>query len=211
MDNGQRSGNPPDAALLQQALRAFGASSNPAQSAELAALAQRMGLQTPPTTVTGNDPTEAPRGPQFVVMALGTTEMAMAAAHVVGVERVGDITPVPHTLPWVLGVANLRGAITSVVDLRLFLGLPFETITSRSRVVVASAKEMIVGFLVDGVTEFRALPPEAQTHDHVRQLTPPWLTPYVETLAIVGDRRILLIDVEKLLFADSLHRYRADL
>lgn len=36
---------------------------------------------------------------------------------------VGAIKPVPHTQPWFLGVANLRGGLHGVVDLAAFLGL----------------------------------------------------------------------------------------
>jgi len=36
---------------------------------------------------------------------------------------VGTLLPVPHTNPWFLGVANLRGGLHGVVDLAAFLGL----------------------------------------------------------------------------------------
>ncbi len=36
---------------------------------------------------------------------------------------VGTLLPVPHTQPWFLGVANLRGGLHGVVDLAAFLGL----------------------------------------------------------------------------------------
>ena len=36
---------------------------------------------------------------------------------------VGPLLPVPHTQPWFLGVANLRGGLHGVVDLAAFLGL----------------------------------------------------------------------------------------
>lgn len=35
----------------------------------------------------------------------------------------GALMPVPHTSPWFLGVANLRGGLHGVVDLAAFLGL----------------------------------------------------------------------------------------
>ncbi len=35
----------------------------------------------------------------------------------------GRLLPVPHTQPWFLGVANLRGRLHGVVDLAAFLGL----------------------------------------------------------------------------------------
>lgn len=34
------------------------------------------------------------------------------------------VQPVPHTLSWFLGVANLRGLLTGVVDVAAFLGAP---------------------------------------------------------------------------------------
>jgi twitching motility protein PilI len=37
---------------------------------------------------------------------------------------VGSVLPVPHTQPWLAGVANLRGGLHAVVDLAKFLGLP---------------------------------------------------------------------------------------
>jgi twitching motility protein PilI len=35
---------------------------------------------------------------------------------------VGSLLPVPHTQPWFVGVANLRGGLHGVVDLAAFLG-----------------------------------------------------------------------------------------
>jgi twitching motility protein PilI len=35
----------------------------------------------------------------------------------------GTLLPVPHTQPWFVGVANLRGGLHGVVDLAAFLGL----------------------------------------------------------------------------------------
>jgi twitching motility protein PilI len=35
----------------------------------------------------------------------------------------GTVLPVPHTRPWFVGVANLRGGLHGVVDLAAFLGL----------------------------------------------------------------------------------------
>lgn len=36
---------------------------------------------------------------------------------------VSTLLPVPHTVPWFIGVANLRGGLHGVVDLAAFLGL----------------------------------------------------------------------------------------
>jgi chemotaxis signal transduction protein len=200
-------GGRPDLATLQQALRAFGSGSAPPTPAEAAVLAQRLGLQS---GVPGLGMTEA-SGPQFVLVRMGELEMGWPAANVVGVERVSEITPVPFTAEWLLGIANLRGAITSVVDLRYFLGMPRASVTAQSRIVVASANGMVIGFLVDGINEIRVVPPEAQAREIVRQAAPPWLAPFVESVAQIAEgRRVLIIDLQRLLFADALHQYRMD-
>ncbi len=208
MENGQRPGSGVDAEKLQQALRAFGAG-GPANPAELTELAQRMGLSLSATGGAAQR-ADAPAGQQYIFVGLDTVEMAWPAAQVAGVERVGEFTPVPNTASWVLGVANLRGTITSVVDLRRFFGLMPQAMTPRSRIVVASVRGMVIGFLVDGVNAIQNIPPEAQTQEGLRQSSPPWLFPYVVAQAQSAGRWIFVVDIERLLFADSIHHYRAD-
>ncbi len=64
-----------------------------------------------------------------------------------------DLTPVPHAPPWVRGVMNLRGAVVTVVDLRVVLGLEPTVITRKTcNVVVRSGTEQI-GLLADRVAD----------------------------------------------------------
>ena len=53
---------------------------------------------------------------------------------------VGPLTAVPHTQPWFVGVANLRGLLHGVVDLAAFLGLrdPAQTDAAADRLRGAS-------------------------------------------------------------------------
>lgn len=207
MENGN--GGSMNAEKLQEALRAFGAGGGSApEGGDLVALARRMGLQSGAPPVDRDN--VAPGSKQYVIVVIGDVETAWQIDHVAGVERPGDITPVPGTANWVLGVANLRGAITSVVDLRLFAGLPRTDLTQRSRVVVATVNGMVIGFLVDGVNEMIALPPEALQRDNIRASIPPWLSPYTEAIASFSGRRLVVIASERLLFADLLHHYRAE-
>jgi twitching motility protein PilI len=48
-----------------------------------------------------------------------------------------QVKPVPHTQPWFLGVANLRGGLHGVVDLARFLGLPSPAVHIESSLLVA--------------------------------------------------------------------------
>lgn len=56
---------------------------------------------------------------------------------------VGTLLPVPHTRPWFIGVANLRGGLHGVVDFAAFLGLraPLapETLREQARLLALNA------------------------------------------------------------------------
>lgn len=47
------------------------------------------------------------------------------------------VKPVPHTRPWFMGVANLRGGLHGVVDLAAFLGLPSSAKAGDANLLVA--------------------------------------------------------------------------
>jgi twitching motility protein PilI len=65
------------------------------------------------------------------------------------------VTRVPGAKPWVRGIANVRGQLLPVVDLRAFLGGEPTTTSRSSRVLVANHREVPAGLLVDEVLGFR--------------------------------------------------------
>jgi twitching motility protein PilI len=56
-----------------------------------------------------------------VAYRIGTHRLASGFAEVVEILPVPAITPVPGALPWMLGVANVRGNLLPIIDLKLFL------------------------------------------------------------------------------------------
>jgi purine-binding chemotaxis protein CheW len=146
--------------------------------------------------------------PQHIVFALEDLECALPAEAVQGVERITDITLVPNMVAWVLGVIHVRGAILSVVDLRGFFGLPTQSVTSRSRLLVVTKGDMTIGVVVDAVTEMRPLDGPAVATSSVP--TPEWAVPYAQRTISLEGRTVVLLDPERLLRAEKMHRYRAD-
>ena len=74
----------------------------------------------------------------------------------------GEIFPLsalhqlPHANPWFAGVANLRGALHSVIDLAAFLGLRSETLSSERRLVALNPHlEMHCAVMVDRLLGLR--------------------------------------------------------
>lgn len=74
-----------------------------------------------------------------------------------GIHEVNEIlmmpamTTVPGTKPWLLGVANIRGNLVAVVDLRYYLEGDRTPIGDRSRLLLARQPGGAVGLLVDEV------------------------------------------------------------
>jgi len=67
----------------------------------------------------------------------------------------GTITRVPGAKPWVTGLANLRGQLLPVIDLRMFLGAGSSKSTRGARVLVANNTETPFGVIADEVFGFR--------------------------------------------------------
>jgi len=65
------------------------------------------------------------------------------------------LTRVPGAKPWIKGLANVRGQLLPVIDLRQFLGSGTTPITRNTRVVVVNHREVPAGLLVDEVLGFR--------------------------------------------------------
>jgi purine-binding chemotaxis protein CheW len=94
---------------------------------------------------------EAAADADGVVVRLGTGRFAVSLASVAEVGRVPSVTRVPGTPVWVAGVANWRGRILPVFDLRSLLGAPESALGTGARLLVLSTDGVSVGLLVDAV------------------------------------------------------------
>ncbi len=65
------------------------------------------------------------------------------------------LTRVPGARSWLKGLANVRGQLLPVLDLRQFLGSGVTPLTRNTRIVVANHREIPAGLMVDEVLGFR--------------------------------------------------------
>jgi purine-binding chemotaxis protein CheW len=89
----------------------------------------------------------------YVVVRLGESRFALPMDAVSEVGRLPGFTRVPGTPPWCAGVANWRGRILGVLDLRPLLDLPAEDSGRgrEARLVVLQDGSAQVGVLADRV------------------------------------------------------------
>jgi twitching motility protein PilI len=109
------------------------------------------------TVSTGSAP-EADAGQEWVGVAcrMGGETFLIAreeTREVLGYPAV--ITRIPGAKPWVKGLANVRGSLLPMLDLRQFLGSGATTPGRNTRIVVVNHREIPAGLIVDEVLGFR--------------------------------------------------------
>ncbi len=80
----------------------------------------------------------------------------LCGINIAQVQEVNDdlnLTRVPLSPEYVMGIMNLRGQIVTIINLSMKIGLSPSVIGPKSRVVITSSKGEYIGFLVDRVTE----------------------------------------------------------
>lgn len=105
-----------------------------------------------------------------------------------------ELTPVPCTPPFVIGIVNIRGRIISVIDLKEFFRLPRRTVGERDNLIVIHDEHMEFGIQADsilGVSRFaeKDLQASLPTLVGVRE----------EFLKGVSHDRLIVLDGRKLL------------
>ncbi|MGD8561501.1 MAG: chemotaxis protein CheW [Desulfarculaceae bacterium] len=112
-----------------------------------------------------------------------------------------DITPVPRTPEFVLGVINLRGKVIPVVDLRLKFGLPYKEPDDRTCVIVVEVQSgedtVQMGIVVDRVNEVADV--KASEVEPTPSFGVSLDTAFILGMAKVGERVIILLDIDKVL------------
>lgn len=78
---------------------------------------------------------------------LGGERYSVDVMKVTAIRTAPNITPVPGTPPFYRGVVNLRGRITTVMDLRYFFDLSIEEKKPPNELVVVSEKQLEIGLL----------------------------------------------------------------
>jgi twitching motility protein PilI len=65
------------------------------------------------------------------------------------------LTRVPGARSWILGLANVRGQLLPIIDLRQFFGGGVTPLARNTRAVVANHRDVPAGLVVDEVLGFR--------------------------------------------------------
>ena len=141
-------------------------------------------------------------GYTYVVFGIGDELFAAGTDNVREVIRPPQLTQVPDSLPFLEGVIHIRGSILPLLNLRKRFKLPARTATAADRVIIAERDGRTLGLLVDSVSDVLRVretaiecPPGVVSAIGIQ---------YICGMLRLGERIILVVDMEKVLNIDSM-------
>jgi purine-binding chemotaxis protein CheW len=105
-----------------------------------------------------------------------------------------DLTPLPGTPAFMLGLINLRGRLLSVIDIKKFFNLPAKGISDLNKVIVLQKEKMEMGILADAIIGVR----EVGLSD-LQSALPAITGVGAEYLKGVTPKRLIVLDAERIL------------
>ncbi len=144
---------------------------------------------------------------QFLSFALGDEEYGVDILRVQEIRSWEPVSRIPNVPFYEKGVVNLRGAIVPIVDLRDRFGLQHSGYTPLTVVVVlqtqtAAGQTRVMGVVVDSVSDVVDI--DKNTIQSSPNFGTKVSTEFINGLASVNERMVMLLDVDKLLKLDGL-------
>ncbi|HCS38817.1 MAG TPA: chemotaxis protein CheW [Anaerolineaceae bacterium] len=138
---------------------------------------------------------------QLVIFELGAEYFGIDIASVEGINKMLDITKIPQSADYLLGITNLRGSVLPVICLQKRFGLKAEEHTNETRIVVANIDGIKVGMVVSAVSEVLTI------DDNVIEPPPPMVSninsEFIIGVAKIDKRLVILLDLTKVLTVDE--------
>lgn len=144
-------------------------------------------------------------GEKFVTFFLDNETFAVPSKFVAEVDRLLSITPLPNIADWFSGLANLRGEIVSVIDLRLFWNRRTSPPAKAKTIILRSHKDSIrLAFTVDRIGEISILEESEREIFTDSEIHSPF--PHTYGKGNFKNQTLYLLDVEKLLASPKLQK-----
>jgi purine-binding chemotaxis protein CheW len=136
---------------------------------------------------------------QVIEFKLSEERYAAQVNYVREVFPLKDVTPIPCTPSFVLGIMNVRGQVVSVLDIRSFFDLPAQASTELSKVLIVGKDDVECGILTDEIIGEKRIPLEMiHTDGHL------FRGAWEDCVMGVTPDRLIVIGMDKLLSDEKL-------
>ena len=134
--------------------------------------------------------------------SLGGEDYCIEVKEAREVVRLGEVTNVPNTPAFLVGVMNLRGEIIPIVDIRYFFGLKEMEEMGDARVIVVDTGDFSVGILVDAINETIQID-ESDIQPPLSTIKGEMLE-YTRGVVSLNEKIMVFLNLEKVLGCDEI-------
>ena len=138
---------------------------------------------------------------QVLTFTLGGETYGVDILRVQEIRGWSAVTRIPHSPAHVLGVLNLRGSIVPIVDMRMQFNLERAEYTPVTVIIVLSVESASgrreFGVVVDGVSDVIDI--KAAEIKDAPDLGSSVNTEFITGLANVGERMVIVLDIDRLI------------
>ncbi len=133
---------------------------------------------------------------RYLCFSLGQEEYAIPLLSVKEVIALPEITPVPQSAPYFLGIMNLRGQVISVIDLRTKLSIK-PSDSSETSVIICDLNPNSIGVVVDSINS--VINPAPNSISEKPEIQTQKNNDYIQGVYREKDKLILLLEIAKTL------------
>ncbi|ALK99869.1 chemotaxis protein CheW [Massilia sp. WF1] len=133
---------------------------------------------------------------------LGGEEYALSILKVQEIRGYDAVTRIASAPEYLKGVINLRGIIVPIVDMRIKFGVGNPSYDAFTVVIVLNINGHTIGVVVDSVSDVVTLTPEQIKP--APDLGSSVAAEYLQGLGTVGERMLILLDIDKLLSSEDM-------
>ena len=138
---------------------------------------------------------------RYLTFQVGKETFGIEIKYVIEIVGLQSLTQMPEMPEYIKGIMNLRGKVIPAMDVRQRFKLPAREYDDRTCIIVIDFGGMSVGLIIDSVSDVLSI-----SGDQIMEkpeISGRGGCGYVNSVGMVDDQVIMLIDCEKLLNRDE--------
>ncbi len=134
---------------------------------------------------------------QWITFELANEIYAVSVLQVQEILRQTEVSPVPGSPKYVLGIINLRGKVITLVDARIKFELPAKELDTNTRIIIIDHNNKNIGLQVDAVREVITL--KNSEIEAAPKIGGETKSQYIKGVCNVKENLLILLDLDKFL------------
>lgn len=139
---------------------------------------------------------------QFVIFTINGEEFGLNIENISSIERMFEIFKIPNAPGYIEGLANLRGKVYTIFNLRKRFNLSSPEFDDNTRTIISNTSAAEIGVIVDEVHEIVKV--DESAFEPVPEALSNLKDRFLSGTARIGDRLILMLDLEKVLSEEDI-------